>query len=248
MTREIDAAWKGVAWGRPRFPSSLIRRVVALARGGRVLNLEAGTGDLARPISACGLPVVAMEASATAIATGRARSVDDRIEWRQGTWETGPLSASGPGGRRYDLVVVGERVRTFPFADALPRLKSVVGGWFAMVGRGDQLDGGLDDLVRVMMDWSRTKGAAIRDEVSTVTAAPRFRRVGHWRGRSETVLQPVPVFVRSLNLRYGLGLDRQSPDTLEAFYRAVEACLDRNNHGGMVRLTTAPWVVWGRIS
>lgn len=241
-------ALSGAAWVRPRYPDSLIRRVATLARKGRILDVQAGTGELARALAAHRLSVTALEASSVAIARGKAKPLGDKVEWREGTWESGPLAASGPGGRRYDLVVVGDQAGSFPFDAALPRLRSVVGGWFAMAGRGDQLDGGLSDLFKVLVEWAGDRAHRMRDEVSLVTRAPRFRRVGHWRARPQTVLQPVPVYVRSLNRRYALGLEGSTPERQEAFYRSVEACLDRNNHGGMVRLVTSPWVVWGRIS
>lgn len=238
----------GAAWARPKYPDALVRRLADLARGGRVLDLHAGTGELARGLAAQRLSVTALVGSERALTAGRAKPFGEKVEWRHGTWETGPLAASGPGGRRYDLVVAGDQALRFPFEDALPRLRSVVGGWFAMTGRGDQLDGGLDELMKVLGEWSSTRVRAMRDEAAFVTKAPRFRRVGFWRARSQTVLQPVPVYVRSLNRRYALGLDGAPPERLESFYRAVEGCLDRNGHGGMVRLVTAPWIVWGRIS
>lgn len=247
MTTEHHAM-AGAAFARPKYPDALVRRLVDLARKGRVLDLHAGTGELARSLAAYRLTVSALEASERAIELGRAKPLGDKVEWRQGTWETGPLAATGPGGRRFDLVVAGDQALSFPFEDALPRIKSVVGGWFAMTGRGDQLDGGLDDLMKVLAEWSGSGVRAMRDEAAFVTRAPRFRRVGFWRARSQTVLQPVPVFVRSLNRRYALGLEGSSAEKLESFYRAVEACLDRNGHGGMVRLVTKPWIVWGRIS
>lgn len=228
----------GSGTARPRYPDSLIRRLAALADGGSVLDACAGTGELARGLAATGLSVVALEASEARIALGRQQPHGKRVRWLQGSAERARLG--GP----YDLVIAGDAIGRLDWARALPRLGRAASGWFAAVGRGDRIDGGAEALSELLASWSGRRDE--RDGALFVTRQRRFRRVGHWRARSQTVLQPVPIFVRSLHSQPGLSVAELGPERVEAFHRAVEAVLDRH-HGGMVRIVTSPWVVWGRI-
>ena len=236
---ELEAAGPA-SQARPRYPQSLINRLARLAEGGPVLDVGAGTGELARHLASRGLNVAALEASEDLIAKGQRLPHGQRVEWRHGTWRTGPF------GGRHALVVAGEAVRTLPFDEALPRLRAAVGGWFALAGRGERVDGGMEPLLELLKTWSGRPVLPMHDEVAYVTKRRGFRRVGHWRAQAETVLQPMPIFVRTLNHRYALGLERDA-ERLESFYEAASEVLSRY-HGGMVRMVTAPWVVWGRIT
>ena len=74
--------------GRPGYPPAVVERVVAelgVVAGGRVLDLGAGTGKLARPLLAAGLDVVAIEPLASmravlADVVGASRALDGRAE------------------------------------------------------------------------------------------------------------------------------------------------------------------------
>lgn len=234
----------GLDWAadaRPRYPESLVNRLSALVDGQTVLEVAAGCGELARPLAAKGFDVVALEPSADRIAQGQARPHGARVRWVEGTPESTKLG--GP----FDLVVAGESGRALDWARALPKLGRAANGWFAVAGRGDRVDGGHEALEELLRTWSRAPTSVRRDEVMFVTKQRRFRRVGHWRAQGQTVLQPMPVFVRTLHGRDGLSVGDLGPERVEPFRRAVEEVLGRF-HGGMVRLVTSPWIVWGRIT
>ena len=235
MSTAEEPAWDQA---RPRYPSALIDRLARLADGGRVLDVASGTGDLARNLAARGLEVVALEPSGDRIDAGRRAPHGHRVHWRQGTPEGSPLG--GP----YDLVVVRDAVHQLAWDRALPPLGRATRGWFAVAGRGDRLDGGAEALDALLTTWS--SDPAPIDPVAFVTGQRRFRRVGLWRARPQTLLQPVPIFVRALHGRRGLSMADLGSDRVEPFRRAVEAVIDRH-HGGMVRLIASPWIVWGRI-
>ncbi|HHO53056.1 MAG TPA: class I SAM-dependent methyltransferase, partial [Deltaproteobacteria bacterium] len=81
------AALSRLGGARPRYPESLIRRLAALADGGSVLSVCAGTGEIARGLAAAGLSVVALEASEARIAVGRRQPHGQRVRWEQGCAE-----------------------------------------------------------------------------------------------------------------------------------------------------------------
>jgi len=229
---------KGVA--RPAYPESLVNRLVALADEGSILEVAAGEGEIARRLAARGLPVTALEAQAARIERAKKLPFGGRVKWQEGPPEH--ASAGGP----YDVVVVSDAVNRIDWSRALPKLGRASLSWFVAVGRGDRLDGGARELDELVTSWVPGR-ARLHDEVAFVTKLRRFRRVGLWRARPQTVLQPVPVFVRSLHRHPGLSRDELGPERTETFRRAAEAVLARH-HGGMVRLVTSPWLVWGRIT
>ncbi|MBX2802985.1 MAG: class I SAM-dependent methyltransferase [Myxococcales bacterium] len=236
---DARSAWAGDA--RPRYPASLLNRLGNLVEGKTVLEVAAGSGDLARPLAARGFDVVALEASAKRIARGRRQPFGGRVDWVEGRPESTQLG--GP----FDLILAGEAGRSLDWARALPKLGRAANGWFAVAGRGLRVDGGQEALDDVLRSWSGISRKDAVDEVQFVTKLRRFRRVGHWRARSQTVLQPMPVFVRSLHSLDGLSVEALGADRVEPFRRAAEEALGRH-HGGMVRLITSPWIVWGRIT
>lgn len=230
---------RGVA--RPAYPESLLNRLVRLADEGTVLEVAAGQGEIARRLAARGLSVTALEAQSTEIEKATQLPYGRRVQWQEGPPERANLG--GP----YDVVVVSDPVHRLDWARALPKLGRASLSWFVAVGRGDRLDGGAKELDELLQQWSPVRVDRGQDEVSFVTKLRRFRRVGLWRARSETILQPVPIFVRALHRLPGLSRDELGLERTEAFRRAVEAVVGRH-HGGMVRIVMSPWLVWGRIT
>ncbi|MEN0061493.1 MAG: class I SAM-dependent methyltransferase [Myxococcota bacterium] len=231
---------KGVS--RPAYPVSLVNRLVRLADEGTVLEVAAGQGEIARRLAARGLEVTALEAQASQIEKAQALPYGRRVRWQEGPPERANLG--GP----YDVVVASDPVHRLDWSRALPKLGRASNGWFVAVGRGDKLDGGAKELDELLTHWVPGRGARrTSDEAMFVTKLSRFRRVGLWRARPQTVLQPVPVFVRSLHRHPGLSREELGPERTETFRRAVEAVVGQY-HGGLVRLVVSPWLVWGRIT
>lgn len=241
MPAEVEEPeWlRGVA--RPAYPDSLVNRIVRLADEGSVLEVAAGQGELARRLAAKGLPVTALEAQPSQIEKGRQLPWGARVDWHEGPPERANLG--GP----YDLVLVSDPVHRLDWERALPKLGRASLTWFVAVGRGDRIDGGAKELDELITQWTPGRTSRLLDEVMFVTKLRRFRRVGLWRAASQTILQPVPVFVRSLHRYPGLSREELGPERTEAFRRSVEAVLARH-HGGMVRIVMSPWLVWGRIT
>ncbi|MEM6925691.1 MAG: class I SAM-dependent methyltransferase, partial [Myxococcota bacterium] len=181
----------GVA--RPAYPETLINRLVKLADEGSVLEVAAGQGEIARRLAGRGLVVTALEGRADQIAKARRLPFGRRV-----TWQEGPPERANLGGP-YDVVVASDPVNRLDWDRSLPKLGRASLAWFVAVGRGDRVDGGARELDELVTQWSPGHRARTLDEVSFVTKLRRFRRVGLWRARPETVLQPVPIFVRSLH-------------------------------------------------
>ncbi len=230
---------RGVA--RPAYPESLIDRLERLVDEGTVLEVAAGQGEVARRLAARGLPVTALEAKPSQIEKARSLPWGQRV-----TWTEGPPERANLGGP-YDVVLVSDPVHRLDWDRALPKLGRASLSWFVAVGRGDRLDGGAKELDELISQWSPGSGSRILDEAHYVTKLRRFRRVGLWKARPETILQPVPVFVRSLHRYPGLSVEELGAERTETFRRSVEAVVGRH-HGGMVRLVMSPWLVWGRIT
>ncbi len=90
---------------RPPYPAALVDRLAELARGGRVADLAAGTGDLALPLARRGLQVDAAEP---------ARAMLDVLEERRGEARVvtvhAAAEATGLAPSTYGLVTLADAV------------------------------------------------------------------------------------------------------------------------------------------
>ncbi|MGZ6616315.1 MAG: class I SAM-dependent methyltransferase [Solirubrobacteraceae bacterium] len=84
---------------RPRYPDVLIKRIVALAAGGLVLDVGVGTGIVARQFQAAGCQVLGVDPDARLAAYARQTGVEVEVSTFE-AWEA--------AGRRFDAVVSGE--------------------------------------------------------------------------------------------------------------------------------------------
>ncbi len=84
---------------RPRYPDALIKRIVAAAPGGLVLDVGVGTGIVARQFQAAGCQVLGVEPDARLAEFARRSGVEVEVSSFE-AWEA--------AGRKFDAVVSGE--------------------------------------------------------------------------------------------------------------------------------------------
>ncbi|NHA69276.1 class I SAM-dependent methyltransferase [Phycicoccus flavus] len=169
---------------RPPYPDAVVTRLVEVAGGGRVLDLGAGEGSLARPLAVAGLEVDAVERAAVMVEAGRTAPGGDHPRLR---WHTEPveeLSARGPFG----LAVAGDAMHWFDHAVLVPRLARVLtpGAPLVLVTRTARHPG-LDALRPVIARHSRSV-----DHDPTYDAGRALTAAGHWTEAGRHTTDPVP--------------------------------------------------------
>src|SRR5687767_14999630 len=115
---------------RPPYPEEVISRLTSLVAGGpaqeaAVLDLGAGTGDLARRLAPLFARVDAVDASEAMVAIGKSLPSGEHphIHWRLGMAEEAPLDPP------YGLATAGESLHWMDWDVVLPRVaRSLVPG------------------------------------------------------------------------------------------------------------------------
>lgn len=166
---------------------SLSRRSGASGRGGRLLDLACGTGQIAIPLATRFDSVVAVDQEPESVAFARAKAADlgiGNVEWVAGSVETvgredaggvagaGDLGVGGVGvggaGWRFDVITVGNAFHRLRRAEVASRMRSwlVPGGcvalmWGDMPWVGDL--GWQKALMQLFVDWVNRMG--VKDRV-----------------------------------------------------------------------------------
>ncbi|MGZ8177168.1 class I SAM-dependent methyltransferase [Williamsia sp. SKLECPSW1] len=102
---------------RPRYPAAVVDEIAALAAGGRVLDVGAGTGMLAEPLVHRGLDVLAVEPDPEMAAVARAKGI---------TVEEATAETWLPAGRQFSLIAFGNSWHWVDVDTVLPTLREIL--------------------------------------------------------------------------------------------------------------------------
>ena len=110
---------------RPRYPDDVVDTIAALAAGGRVLDVGAGTGLLAEALAARGLDVLAVEPDAEMAQVARAKGITVEAATAE-TWD--------PAGRTFSLATFANSWHWVDAETVLPTLREILtpGGHLAL--------------------------------------------------------------------------------------------------------------------
>jgi SAM-dependent methyltransferase len=230
---------------RTPYPPALTPFLLDLAtpRGGPVLELGCGTGEISRALAPSCERVDAIDVSARMIARARTMPGGDHvaIRWVVGAAEDARLD--GP----YALAIAGDSLHWMHWEVVLPRVAVHLasGAVLAMV-----------HAVIPELPWS----AALRElfsRYSVIAESRPFDLVGHLEedglfapiGREtlgpESYTRTIDEYIASLHATSSLPLERMGKDRARAFDDDVRSLIAGHGSREAVELTASAEVVWG---
>jgi SAM-dependent methyltransferase len=230
---------------RPAYPEETIGVLAGLARGGMVLDLGCGPGELARRLAQRVERVDAVDVSAPMIERGRALPGGDapNLRWLLGRVEQVVLA--GP----YALALAGDSIHWFDWDVALPRVAELLDpeGVLAIVRRDwlrDERLRGLLAPVYARHSWN--------DEFESLDPVTELERRGLFVRSGEHAAAPCPwrpTLDEIVDVHYstsGFALSRLSDR--EQFERETRQLVEETlePRDGRYDLDVVATVVWGR--
>lgn len=208
-----------------------------------VLDIGAGTGDLARLLAPRVDRVDALDPSGAMIAKGRTLPGGDadNLRWIEGRAEDAPLD--GP----YALVTAGESLHWMDWEVVLPRLAAAVrsGAVLAIANRTQSeppWQAGLRSLIEAhstLTNWHTY------DLIGLLEERRLFERVGTYDSEPRRARQAVDDYVESFHSRSSLTRAALTSASAAAFDDGLRALVAPWSADGAIEIETVSHITWG---
>ena len=240
-----DASVVAAYTTRPPYPAALDPLFVELAGGpsAHLLDLGCGTGELARRLAPQLGAVTAVDQSARMLVRARALPGGDapNLTWIAGRVEDVVLA--GP----FSSALSAESVHWFDWAALGRRLAAwVPSRRLILAERRDAPSPWSDQLAALIGRFSTNRDFESYDVVEELTSRRLLAVEGRLTERASCA-QSIDDYITSLHSRNGLSRDRMTAEAAAAFDDAVRAAVGPYAVDGIVTLSTATRVVWGRV-
>jgi SAM-dependent methyltransferase len=208
-----------------------------------VLDVGAGTGELARPLAGRADHVDAVDISESMVAKGQVLPGGDnpRLRWIVAPIETAELRPP------YSLITAGDSIHWMDWDVVFPRFREVLTerGFVALVHRDEPGPPWERGLMKLIRQYSTMRNFQPFDPIEELEKRGHFRQVGRQETSPATSQQSIEDYVASFHSRASLSRDRMSPADATAFDNHLRELVEPWNIGGMLDLETIASVVWG---
>lgn len=242
-----DAAMARVYRYRPPYAEATFDILASLVDEGApsaVLDVGAGTGDLARPLALRIDRVDAVEPSPSMIAVGKTLEGGEagNLAWIESPIETAPLK--GP----YGLAVAGESIHWTNWDLTFPVIREALapGAVLAIVGRQEARMPWSDALGLLITRYSTNREYEPYDIEQELTSRGYIEVLGRARTDDVVFSQSRDEYVDALHSRNGFSRTRMGVST-KVFDAKFRDLLLSHGIQESVSLTTWDEIVWGRI-
>jgi SAM-dependent methyltransferase len=245
-----DAGVVAAYYHRPPYPDEVFSILLELVGSPRVvLDIGAGTGDMARPLADLVERVDAIEVSPRMIEEGN-RQAGDRpnLRWIQGRAEDAPLQPP------YGLVTAGESIHWMDWDTVLPRIASAVSpdAVLAIIERNWDASPDIRSRLAPIFNRHAAKNMSQRYDLMSGLAEHGFVRVGS-RGTARVPWRPtVAEYLECRHSQNSFSRERM-PDAAGFDAEIVGTLEDLRREGvieirdGRFELEVEADVIWGRI-
>jgi SAM-dependent methyltransferase len=242
---------------RPPYPNAVFSLLASLVAGGAgaVLDLGAGTGDLARRLAAMA-PLVtrvdAVDASAAMVEQGKSLPGGDhpRLRWIVGMAEEAPLTPP------YALATAGESLHWMAWEVVLPRMARALapGAVLAVVERNWGGPPAMRErLLPLYQRYSPVRDYRPYDLIAELTARGLFVETGRQRSDPVPWTPTVAEYLACQHSQRSCSRTHMGPAAVAAFDAAVVSMLEElcrqgaiAERDGRLQLAVTATVVWGR--
>ena len=232
---------------RPPYAPAAIEHVLGLLDPSArvVLDLGAGTGNIARAVAPHVDRVDAIERSAFMVSEGRrsAGGAPANLRWIVSAAETAPLA--GP----YGMATAGASLHWMDWDVVLPRVAAALteSAVLAIIDVGDPLQRRpgpvLDAIVRHSVYGGTWRGV---DLIAELAERGRFTKIGE-ASFNGTFRQSIDDLIDGLHATSALAIWRIGPESARAFDDEIRRTAPRDRDG-LVTRETVTTVTWGRPS
>ncbi len=231
-----DAAIAAVYRKRPPYPAETFDLLAAIieqipAGQRRLLDVGAGTGEIALPMAQRGLRVDAMEPSAAMLSVARNESDAERVRFIN---EPGERLAAR---NAYDLIVCAQSLHWMDWSVVMPAFARALqpAGKLAIIGL-DELSGPwLPALKALISEYSTNQDFMPFDLVAELVKRGLFKEEQVLRTTALAIEQSTTDFIESIHGRNGFSRDRMTRSRARAFDEAVRTVLEAHHPDGVVR-------------
>ena len=241
-----DAAVASVYRKRPPYPSELFDLILErLPRPNRarVLELGAGTGEIAIPLAGRVSALDAVEVSAAMLEIAAAQPGYERVSWHQQSAEAFAYPSV------YDLIVCAQCLAWLDWEVVFPRMVGALDpeGWLILVSQ-TALEGlpWAADLSQIIGRYSTNQDFEPYDLIDELDSRGLF----DVRGKKSTwpvpFSQTVDDYIDSIHARNGFSRDRMTPEAAAEFDREVRALLMTHHPDGRIRGRNQAHIHWGK--
>jgi SAM-dependent methyltransferase len=230
---------------RPPYPSEvfdiLARLITDEPRA--VLDVGAGSGDLARHLIDFVERVDAVDFSQNMIARGKQlpNGKHPHLNWIYGKVEEVPLTPP------YALITAGSSIHWTDWPVAFPRFRSLLtpNGYLALVYRRTLPMPWDDDLRKLRAQFSTRRGSRSSHVVKDLEVRGFFRRQGEQQTAPIPFLQSIADFIDGLHSRSSFSRERIGEQQAIEFDQQVRTILTPHSHDGMLSQHVVGTVTWG---